>query len=232
MRIRRSLSIVLLAALATLFTVPATVGAADLTPPVFVSSVPADGDTDFTPAEITVTFNEAIAAGPNFANITLVNLSGEEPTEFETPVVSGSTLTFAGICPFYWDVSYILTVPAGAVTDLAGNELASDVVVHFTTRPYTELRLVSLTADPPSRQVAGASVTFTIAAEYDVSVAVIYRFRVMQGREVFYTRDWSPDSTFTWTPTIPGPFKVVGEVMLDGDEVGPEARINYKVTKK
>lgn len=232
MRIRRSLSIALLAVFMTVFIMPSALGVEDMTPPVFLSSVPVDEDLGFTPGPITVTFSEDIFAGPNFDSISLVNLAGEEPTAFEPPTVDGTELTFGTVCPFYWDVDYVLTVPAGAVVDAAGNELASDVVVHFKTRPYTELKLVSFTADPPSRQLAGTPVVFAVEAEYDISESPVYRFRVMQGRCVLYTRDWSPDSTFTWTPARPGAFKVVGEVVLEGYDNGFDATMNYRVTKK
>jgi len=104
-----------------------TTMAADTTPPTVVSTVPLDADTN-VPLDVVVsaTFDEDIQQGDNFGSIAISGAAGVSAS------IDGATLTIAHD-NFAYETSYTVTIPAGAVDDLAGNPLAEDKVWSFTT---------------------------------------------------------------------------------------------------
>jgi hypothetical protein len=100
---------------------------ADTDPPTVVSTSPANGDTDvLIDAVVSATFSEDIQEGTNFGDIDIDGATGVSAS------ITGDTLTIAHD-DFAYDTTYEVTIPAGAVEDLAGNPLASDYTWSFTT---------------------------------------------------------------------------------------------------
>lgn len=95
----------------------------DTVPPVLLSTVPTEGSTNATSnGSIVLTFNEKMKAG--YGNCTL-------GSTILTPAFGSKTVTFAYIKLTY-NTDYTFTVPAGALTDIAGNP-AEGVTINFKT---------------------------------------------------------------------------------------------------
>ncbi len=95
----------------------------DTTPPVLVSTVPAEGAANASAnGSIVLTFNEKMKAGTG--NCTL----GDAVL---TPTFGSKTVTFT-YTRLSYNSAYTFTVPAGALTDAAGNQ-HDGVTLHFKT---------------------------------------------------------------------------------------------------
>jgi len=111
-------------------TVP-VVAVTDTMPPVVVNSVPAANATNVTTsAPITIDFNEVIAKGATFASITLKK--GSTVSKITTSI-SGGRLTIKPSANLSKNTVYTVTVPANAVKDAGGNELAAAYSFSFRT---------------------------------------------------------------------------------------------------
>ncbi|MBE0595946.1 MAG: M6 family metalloprotease domain-containing protein [Desulfuromonadales bacterium] len=105
-------------------------GAGDSSPPVVSSTVPAAGGNNVAfDQTIFVNFNEEVKTGPFFSSISVVS-GGTVPTATS---IAGRTLAIDPQVLLNKATTYTVTVPAGAVTDLAGNALASSFSFTFTT---------------------------------------------------------------------------------------------------
>ena len=110
-----------------LYTWSFTTGAADVTPPTVLSTVPSADATDVAVATaVTATLSEDIQAGVNFGGIAISGASGVSAS------IDGVTLTIAHDA-FAYETCYTVTIPAGAVKDLAGLSLEEVKVWSFTT---------------------------------------------------------------------------------------------------
>ena len=79
---------------------------------------------------IAVEFNEAVQPGSAYNDITLKK--GKAKVAF-TLIVSGDTLTIDPVSNLVKGSTYTVFIPAGAVTDMAGNPLANPYTFNFTT---------------------------------------------------------------------------------------------------
>jgi hypothetical protein len=96
-------------------------------------SSPSNGDTGAaTTTQPTVFFNRDILAGPNLAEVTLLDAAGA-PVPF-TPVVGSTDRRLVLVTPssFAPGATYTVEVPAGAVADTQGNLLSLAVPYSFT----------------------------------------------------------------------------------------------------
>ena len=110
------------------FTITNTTGT---TQPTVTSTNPAN-NTSTTPTMImTVTFNEPIQAGSAYSNISMLNTNENSSKDIITSI-SGNTLTITPTYNWLEFVTYILTIPANSITDMAGDNLASDYTTSFT----------------------------------------------------------------------------------------------------
>ncbi|ACI17337.1 hypothetical protein COPRO5265_0448 [Coprothermobacter proteolyticus DSM 5265] len=109
-----------------------TMAEPDTTAPEVESTDPANGAVDVALDKvIKVTFNEDIVAGDAFADIVLKNAEGKEiSTKVE---ISGSDLTIRPNARLEYSTKYTVTIPAGAVKDVAGNPLKEAYTFSFTT---------------------------------------------------------------------------------------------------
>jgi methionine-rich copper-binding protein CopC len=104
----------------------------DKTPPAVQNCDPAAGATNVPVNKtITVTFTEDVQEGPQFANISLVDEQNNTITLQKS--ISGRVLTLKPASDLAYYKRYTVTIPAGAVKDAAGNELAQQCVFSFTT---------------------------------------------------------------------------------------------------
>lgn len=109
----------------------------DSAPPTLAGSSPAAGATNVAlGADIVMTFSEAIMAGSG--TVTLQNAAGQTVESYAIGAsanlsISGNTLTVNPSADLVAGAGYMLSVPGGAVKDLAGNGLAVAASVSFTT---------------------------------------------------------------------------------------------------
>lgn len=110
----------------------------DLTAPTISTSLPADNATNIAAnADLTITFNEAIAVGSG--NITLTNGAGDVRTIAVTDStqvsITGSVMKINPTADLNLNTTYHLTLPDGAVLDLSGNKFAGNASnpIDFTT---------------------------------------------------------------------------------------------------
>ena len=118
-----------------------TIAAADTANPTLSSAVPADNATGVTlNANITLTFNEAIAKGTG--NITIRKTSDDSLVEAidvtsAAVTVAGSTMIINPSVTLAGNTEYYAIIAATAVDDLAGNSYAgisSTTALSFTTQ--------------------------------------------------------------------------------------------------
>ncbi|HAP31701.1 MAG TPA: hypothetical protein DCQ14_01405, partial [Firmicutes bacterium] len=126
--------------LAADFTLAFTTKAApDTTPPLITGTTPIDGAGNIPAAQsltITVTFNEEIAAGPHFGEISLLDSAGS-PLSLVKAAGRGmeeNLLVIETAVNLLYQTTYRLTLPAASLQDKAGNHLAVSHVVSFTTK--------------------------------------------------------------------------------------------------
>lgn len=105
--------------------------AEDTQAPVLTSITPADGSAGVVPTgKVTMLFNEGVKLAGGTAATLTNNVTGQSVAL--SPAVNINKVSFA-----YADLdlttSYTLTLPAGTVSDLAGNVLASAISTTFTT---------------------------------------------------------------------------------------------------
>lgn len=105
--------------------------AEDTQAPVLTSITPADGSAGVVPTgKVTMLFNEGVKLAGGTAATLTNNVTGQSVAL--SPAVNINKVSFA-----YADLdlttSYTLTLPAGTVSDLAGNVLASVISTTFTT---------------------------------------------------------------------------------------------------
>ena len=134
----------------------------DLTPPTVVSIQPLDAAIDVAiDAVVSATFDEEIQAGDNFAGIAIIEATGVSAS------IDGATLTIDHDA-FDSEVSYTVTIPAGAVNDLADNPLAEAKVWSFTTMTIdtTPPTVESTTPEPD----ASASIDVIVSATFDEAI--------------------------------------------------------------
>jgi len=79
---------------------------------------------------ITVNFSEPITAGTGYSSISVLNSNGSVPQIFTS--VSGNTLTITRSGSYVNGDTYIITIPANALKDAGGNNLASTYTSSFT----------------------------------------------------------------------------------------------------
>jgi len=115
----------------------------DKTAPKVSSTTPSNLATGFsTTADIIIKFNEKIKTGTNFSKITLKNLTTGSYTSI-TKSISGNLLYIRTKDTRASNTWYQLSIPAGAVSDLAGNKLGMGYSSKFKTADKTPPNIVS-----------------------------------------------------------------------------------------
>ncbi|WP_221040204.1 S-layer homology domain-containing protein [Gelria sp. Kuro-4] len=109
----------------------------DTTAPMVASTDPLNNATG-VPVDkvITVTFSEDVQEGASFGQIALKDAAD---TTVECNVtLSGKVLTIDPNADLDYSTIYTVTIPAGAVKDLAGNDLEAEYTFSFTTAAATD----------------------------------------------------------------------------------------------
>ena len=156
-------------AVATVSFSTAPVMAFDTTAPTLVSSNPVEGSTDFSAdASITLTYSEPVLAGTG--EITLLYSDGTtrtgriDVTDTTQVSIAGAVVTIATTIPQSTSDPRVLTIPAGAFKDAAGNTTAENTVSFTTavTLDTTGPMLALLMPADDARDVAvGANIVLT-----------------------------------------------------------------------
>jgi hypothetical protein len=116
------------------FTFTTMTAAKDITPPFVKTTTPAPGATgiSFT-TPITINFSENIQAGDKFTGIYIKNLTTGKIVSLGSKTINGSTLTLKMTSSRLRKNIYQVYIPAAAVKDGSGNNLASAYLFQFKT---------------------------------------------------------------------------------------------------
>lgn len=102
-------------------------------PPSITAVDPPDGAVEVPLGQvITVTFSENIQVVPPESNILLFDEKRLVPVD-RTLSVNGNVLTITPLGALIKNATHSVTIPAFAVQDMAGNEMAIDKIFYFTT---------------------------------------------------------------------------------------------------
>lgn len=135
--------------------------------PRVVSTSPRDGAVDVpVGGAITVTFSEDVQAGSAYESISVKDAAGNAVAAAKS--LEGAALTLRPEGPLAYLTRYTVTIPAGAVKDLAGNLLAEDYAFSFTTAPGPGA-VVAVGADPPDG-ATDVPVAKTVTVTFSVPV--------------------------------------------------------------
>jgi methionine-rich copper-binding protein CopC len=105
---------------------------ADTTPPAVQNTDPANGATGVVVGKtITVTFDENIQAGDNYGGITLRDNYNNDAAF--TKSINNAVLTIDPDSNLNYNLTYTVTIPAGAIKDALNNATTSDSSFSFTT---------------------------------------------------------------------------------------------------
>jgi hypothetical protein len=100
-----------------------------------------------------------------------------------------------------WNIGSVALVSGANLITVTARDAAGNTATDTLTVNYTSpLTLTSLTANRTAPQPTGTSITFT-AAIAGGSAPQQYKFFIFDGASWIVTRDWSTNSTWTWTPT-------------------------------
>ncbi|MGE5416356.1 MAG: Ig-like domain-containing protein [Acidobacteriota bacterium] len=126
----------------------------DPTPPVIQSVTPANNATNVALGQtITVVFSKNVQASTNYIGITLVDPSNAQVALTKSISNSTLTLTHANLAE---TTTFTLTIPAGAVKDMSGNDLAVATIVKFTT---ADISAPVVASTDPANNATGVLVT-------------------------------------------------------------------------
>ena len=146
-----------------------TAPAPDTAPPTVISTTPVDGapsvDVDAT---IRATFSEAVLpASVTTSTMTLTGVSGTVAAEV---TLSGTIASLRPDAPLAYSTLYTATVTTG-VEDLAGNNLASNVVWTFTTQPEPDTTPPAVGAVAPLSGATEVGMEANVSATFSEEVA-------------------------------------------------------------
>ncbi len=140
----------------------------DTIAPLVNTKSPADGAVNVSISPVVfLTFSEAMLAAslmpPNIRlHLQEVDVAGTVSTFGDTAAI------FVPLMPLEYASTYTLELASGGVTDLAGNPLASDFALSFTTQeappPVPEIVLAPSSSDVLTRESVAMTITLNVAA--------------------------------------------------------------------
>jgi len=122
----------------------------DQAPPAVISFSPSDGSTSIaTNTNISLMFNEAVQWGNGSIQLRTASATGPIIEAFNTgnggnAVIDGNFLTLDPYLNLKPNTLYFVTIPSGAVKDMAGNPYAGIATYDFTTAPDTKPPVVQV----------------------------------------------------------------------------------------
>lgn len=139
-------------------------------PPLIISTDPASNATGVsTISSIIITFSKNILAGPNFAGIYVKNLVSGNLVSIASKTISGNTLTIKQTNPRINNTTYQVCIPAGAVKDSAGSNLAAAYSYSFTTE-IADIKPPTITISNPASNATGVPLTSPITITFSENV--------------------------------------------------------------
>jgi hypothetical protein len=164
---------------------------------------PADGATDI-PVDKTVyvTFSGDVQPGPNYGGIAM---KAGDTVVAVTYSISGPLLTIDPVDDLNYSTAYAVYIPAGAVKDLAGNELATQYTFTFTAtgQPDVTPPAVSITSPSYGSMVGPSGEVVTITANATDVVGVTKIEFYVDG--VLIEEDSVAPYTYEWQSTVGNP---------------------------
>ena len=126
-------------------------------PPKVASTSPANNAAGISiTSPITIKFGENIVAGINYSKIYVKNLNTSKIVPI-TKTISLNTLTIKQSLNRLYNDNYQVYIPAGAIKDGYGNNLATAYTFKFTTSPSTyDLRITNIVA--PTTGIKGSAI--------------------------------------------------------------------------
>jgi methionine-rich copper-binding protein CopC len=180
----------------------------DTVAPTVEATDPADGATDVPVDQaITVTFSEAVEAGNAFDQIALTDAEGVAVEVAKS--IADNVLTITPSASLAYNTTYTVTIPAGAVQDLAGNALAEDYTFSFTTEAAPAV--FGLSGSLSRDEGLKATVSVTPQQEFTDTAVVVFEL-LKDGTEpvsivALEKRTWVPGQV----ETLIAHFNVTGE---------------------
>ena len=199
-------------------------------PPVVTVADPANGAVDVPVNKtITVTFSENVQAGSNYGQISIDN------SVVFTKSISGNKLTIKPNSDLAYHKSYKVTIPAGAVKDMNGNELAQKYEFSFMTMDagsVVSIELPSITGRAgqmvtvPVTLGNGAGVAgFQFKINYDA--AILSEPAASKGSLIEGSSDWSLSyNTASGSITVIG-YDVQANGLASGE--GELVKLSFKI---
>ena len=143
----------------------------DTTAPTLQNTNPPADSTSFSAdANITLTYSEAVQAGTGDITFTLSNaIALTIPVGDAQVTIAGRVVTIDPTANLELSSGYVLTIPAGAFMDAAGNKTAEDTVA-FTTAVALDTTAPMLSASVPTVGVMDFLVGENIVLTYNEAV--------------------------------------------------------------
>ncbi len=169
---RMSLALLALAISMVLGCPASSNGAPDTIAPTLVDSNPSADSTSFSAdADITLTYSEAVQAGTG--NITITPSGGNAITIAVTDTaqvsIAGAVVTLDLTNNLTMSTTYVLTIPAGAFMDAAGNNTAEDTV-DFSTAATLDRTAPTLSSSVPAADATDFPANSNIRLTYSEPV--------------------------------------------------------------
>ncbi len=150
-----------------------TVATADTTPPTVSAFSPAVGATGISNgSDIVITFSEAVQLGSGLIEVHSGSATGPvvATNTTETLSVSGTTLTINPTANLANGTHYFVTLAAGSIKDLAGNNYAGTTTYDFTTVAAADTTPPTVTAISPAVGATGISTGSDIVITFSEAV--------------------------------------------------------------
>lgn len=139
--------------------------------PTITAVTPADGSKDVdNNTNITVTFSEDVQQSSNFALITLQDSNGNI-ISLKSKNINDNVLTLEPITALSDGITYTVTIPAGAVKDMFGNDISGDYGFSFSTKDVPITAMVTSFITDISNTVTNSSGTGSVIGQTEIDNA-------------------------------------------------------------
>jgi methionine-rich copper-binding protein CopC len=144
----------------------------DTTPPTITTTNPINNATGVSlTTPVTITFSENIVAGTNFSGIYVKNLTTGNTVSIASKTIVGNTLTIKQTKNRISNNQYKVYIPAGAVKDTSGNNLANAYYYTFKTVGGTvDTTPPKINSTNPANGSLGVSLTSAITINFNESI--------------------------------------------------------------
>lgn len=141
----------------------------DTTPPAVESTDPTNSAANVAVDKtITITFGEDVLAGGAYDGISLKDAAGGAVAV--TKSIAGKVLSIRPNASLAYGAKYTVSIPTGAVKDLAGNALAQDYTFSFTTQEAPDTTPPAVANTDPANNATSVPVNKTISVTFSEDV--------------------------------------------------------------